>query len=593
MAPFDGLKEAPRPGEPESALLPGMAAPKPLASPPGGGQGTPAIALAAMPDTSQPGPVALQEPPSWAYDFDPGTGSARASFTGIVQFTSGGAATAGVTTWNGRTGAVVLNAADITAAGGLANPSPTLAGVPNTPTAAPGTNSTQIASCQFVQAALGNFTAVSTFNGRSGAVTLSLSDITTAGGAPSASPALTGNPLAPTAAPNDASSSIATTQFVANQIAGGAVVSFNGRKGVVALSLSDVLSVGGAPLASPAFTGTPNAPTPTAGDATTKLATTAFVTAAVTAATGGVASFNTRTGAVVLNTADVVAAGGAPILSPAFTGTPTSPTPGGGDSSTKVATTAFVANAIAAGAGVQSFNGRAGVVALQAADVSGVGGALIASPTFTGNPKAPTPAVADNSTSLATTAFVAAGFMTPAQVAASYATVASLAAYAPLASPALTGSPTAPTQAPGDNDTSIATTAFVTSAIAAKAAAPVQTPTLAGNVVVGTTMTAATQNTGAIGAAGQVWELIGRICFCDVGGGGSGYWSHQIWNGAAAVDSVTYFLTASGPGMNCAIVMVAQVTLAGPTTFVLRSQGPSSFSNMLADGTRLTAKRIA
>lgn len=40
-----------------------------------------------------------------------------------------------------------------------------------------------------------------------------------------------------------------------------------------------------------------------------------------------------------------------------------------------------------------------------------------------------------------------------------------LSAYAPLASPALTGNPTAPTPTAGDNDTSIATTAFVTGAI--------------------------------------------------------------------------------------------------------------------------------
>jgi hypothetical protein len=41
-----------------------------------------------------------------------------------------------------------------------------------------------------------------------------------------------------------------------------------------------------------------------------------------------------------------------------------------------------------------------------------------------------------------------------------------LAAKAPLASPALTGNPTAPTPTAGDNDTSIATTAFVTTAVA-------------------------------------------------------------------------------------------------------------------------------
>ena len=42
-----------------------------------------------------------------------------------------------------------------------------------------------------------------------------------------------------------------------------------------------------------------------------------------------------------------------------------------------------------------------------------------------------------------------------------------ISSYAPLASPAFTGNPTAPTASPGDNDTSIATTAFVTAAIAA------------------------------------------------------------------------------------------------------------------------------
>jgi hypothetical protein len=62
---------------------------------------------------------------------------------------------------------------------------------------------------------------------------------------------------------------------------------------------------------------------------------------------------------------------------------------------------------------------------------------------LTGNPTAPTPATSDNDTSIATTAFVKAQ------------------GYAPLASPALTGNPTAPTATFGDNDTSIATTAFV------------------------------------------------------------------------------------------------------------------------------------
>lgn len=71
--------------------------------------------------------------------------------------------------------------------------------------------------------------------------------------------------------------------------------------------------------------------------------------------------------------------------------------------------------------------------------------APLVSPALTGDPTAPTPAGGDNDTSIATTAFVQG----------------ELAAYAPLDSPALTGDPTAPTPTAGDNDTSIATTAFV------------------------------------------------------------------------------------------------------------------------------------
>ena len=54
-----------------------------------------------------------------------------------------------------------------------------------------------------------------------------------------------------------------------------------GKTGTVALT-SDIPSLAGlAPLASPAFTGTPTAPTPTAGDNSTKVATTAFVQGAL------------------------------------------------------------------------------------------------------------------------------------------------------------------------------------------------------------------------------------------------------------------------------------------------------------------------
>ncbi len=68
---------------------------------------------------------------------------------------------------------------------------------------------------------------------------------------------------------------------------GGPVTSFSARTGAVIpnagdYSVSDV--TGAAPLASPTFTGSPAAPTPSPGDNDTSLATTAFVTAALAAA---------------------------------------------------------------------------------------------------------------------------------------------------------------------------------------------------------------------------------------------------------------------------------------------------------------------
>jgi hypothetical protein len=392
-------------GEPESAMLPGMAAAAPaqLLSPTQNTTG----GFPNIPDSSVPGLQALQEPPSWFYDFDPGTGTARATFQGEVTFTSGGSATAGVTTFNTRTGAVTLTAADVTGVGGIVNPSAALSGVPTAPTAAPGVSTTQIATTAFVGQAIAAGAGVLTFNGRSGAVTLSLSDVVSAGGAPVASPSFTGNPQAPTPVVGDSSSAVATTQFVNNWAAQNAVLSFNGRRGAVTLSLSDITSAGGAPLASPNFSGTPSGPTAAPGTSTQQLASTAFVENAVQAASSGVVSFNGRSGVVTLSTADVTGAGGAPLLSPNFGGTPTAATATAGTNTTQLATTAFVATAIGSMAPVVTgFNGRTGAVTLQLTDVTSAGGAPLAAPVFTGSAASPTPTAGDSSTRIATTAFV-------------------------------------------------------------------------------------------------------------------------------------------------------------------------------------------
>jgi len=64
-----------------------------------------------------------------------------------------------------------------------------------------------------------------------------------------------------------------------------------------------------APLASPTFTGIPAAPTATTGTNTTQLATTAFVQSQMVASGAGVSTWNTRAGAVVLQEADITAVG--------------------------------------------------------------------------------------------------------------------------------------------------------------------------------------------------------------------------------------------------------------------------------------------
>ena len=180
--------------------------------------------------------------------------------------------------------------------------------------------------------------------------------------------------------------------------------------------------------------------------------------------------------------------------SPALTGTPTAPTAAADTNTTQIATTAFVVGQ--AGTSNPPMDGTATPGTslryarqdhVHATDTSR---APLASPALTGTPTAPTAAAGTNTTQIATTAFVNAEItndrpfeatagniaMNGAQSAGSLGTVArgdhvhpTDTSRAPLASPALTGTPTAPTAAAGTNTTQIATTAFVTAADAAKA----------------------------------------------------------------------------------------------------------------------------
>lgn len=101
----------------------------------------------------------------------------------------------------------------------------------------------------------------------------------------------------------------------------------NGNKLYIGVSGSGIETIGGdgefATLASPALTGNPTAPTQASSDDSTKIATTAYVTAM----TGG--------------------SGYAPLTSPTFTGVPAAPTPASSVNTTQLATTAYVTTAVA------------------------------------------------------------------------------------------------------------------------------------------------------------------------------------------------------------------------------------------------------
>lgn len=113
-------------------------------------------------------------------------------------------------------------------------------------------------------------------------------------------------------------------------------------------ALSDAVSYL-APKASPVFTGVPTAPTANPNDNSNTLATTAYVDAsALVLSTDYNTKINNEINARSAAIANALLVK-APIASPALTGVPTAPTPAAGDVSTTIATTAFVAQAVAAG----------------------------------------------------------------------------------------------------------------------------------------------------------------------------------------------------------------------------------------------------
>ena len=149
----------------------------------------------------------------------------------------------------------------------------------------------------------------------------------------------------------------------------------------------------------------------------------------------------------------------APLASPTFTGIPRAP--GFNGAASQIITLTHLDNAI---------NDLNSSISTKAP---------IDSPALTGSPTAPTPVTSSNNTSIATTAYVTTSvnskasdittayqsYTTNAIVAYSNAVNNLLTAKADLVSPEFTGTPLAPTASAGTNSTQIATTAFTTSAV--------------------------------------------------------------------------------------------------------------------------------
>jgi hypothetical protein len=221
--------------------------------------------------------------------------------------------------------------------------------------------------------------------------------------------------------------------------------------------------------------------TPTAN--TTDAANTAYVDAAVTAGLATVIA----SAPALLDTLDELAAAlgddanfattvttnlaaKAPLASPAFTGTPTAPTPSSADSSTKIATTAYVNSVSLAPSnltGPITSIGSATSIASQ----TGTGTKFVVdtSPTLVTPVLGVATATSINGTTIPSSVtlvktsdtLATLSSTTSAQLAGVISDETGTGALVFAASPALTGTPTAPTASVATNTTQIATTAFV------------------------------------------------------------------------------------------------------------------------------------
>lgn len=261
---------------------------------------------------------------------------------------------------------------------------------------------------------------------------------------------------------------------------------------------------------------------------------------------------------------EAAATGNAPLNSPAFTGTPTVPTPASDDSSTKAASTAFVK--AQGGSMSKSVAGNSNVV-LSAAEASS--GILTFTGALTGNIAVVVPNTAKawvivNSTSGAFTLTVktAAGTgiaVTQGKTSHLYCDATNVAvARTDFVDTALTGNPTVPTQAADDATTKAASTGFVFNATDGMA-----TISVAGNSNVNVTTVQA--GSALINLTGALTGNINLVMPTQ-----TGQW--VIFNGATGAFTITC-KTAGGTGVTLPAAQPTQVAGDGTNIYAVSSSG--------------------
>jgi hypothetical protein len=420
--------------------------------------------------------------------------------------------------------------------------SPTFTGTPSGPTATSGTSTTQFATTAFVTSALGGYSATPTWSSITSVPTI-LSSV--------------GALATGTAGHLQVSAlgvvSVDTTSYLSTSTASSTYATISSLSSYLTTSTASTTY---APIASPTFTGTPSAPTPTSSDSSTKIATTAFVQTALASVAGGMTFQGTWNAST--NVAPTLADGTGTkgqyyVVSVA--GTTAITTISGVVSSWQVGDIIVYDGTDwdkinGASTEVTSVAGRIGAVTLSTSDISGISSyAVLASPTFTGTPLAPTATSGTSTTQIATTAFVTSALssipysaITGAPTTLAFSSITSVptilssvsglatgtaghlqvntlgvvtvdttsylststasTTYAPIASPTFTGTPIAPTATSGTSTTQIATTAFVTSAVSASSASwssltgtAVSVPLSAGEIATATVTTSSTTAT--------------------------------------------------------------------------------------------------